>query len=169
MKNVIIRKILESDIPEIADIEVSGWNNAYKGIIDDNFLKSMNKDIQAKRLLKSYKNTEFIVALLEDEVVGFCKYVDSNKFTITNSKVDCELLALYVKPDLKFTGIGSKLFSYVVTDLKRKKKKKMILWCLKNNFSAIKFYEKMGGILSDERIIELDGLEYKEVSFLYEL
>ena len=71
MEKVIIREILESDIPKIADIEVSGWNNAYKGIIDDNFLKSMNKDIQAKRLLKSYKNTEFIVLYLRMKLLGF--------------------------------------------------------------------------------------------------
>lgn len=41
---------------------------------------------------------EFIVAELHNEVVGFCRYVDSNKFTQDMLDVDCELLALYVRP-----------------------------------------------------------------------
>ena len=35
MENVIIRNIEEKDIPSVVDIQISGWQIAYKGIIDD--------------------------------------------------------------------------------------------------------------------------------------
>ena len=43
MENVIIRNIEEKDISSVVDIQTDGWRNAYRGIIDDNFLNSMNR------------------------------------------------------------------------------------------------------------------------------
>ena len=44
MENIIIRNIKEEDLPNIVDIQISGWKTAYKGIIEDNFLNSMDRD-----------------------------------------------------------------------------------------------------------------------------
>lgn len=44
MENIIIRNIEEKDIPSVVDIQINGWKSAYKGIIDDNVLNSMNRD-----------------------------------------------------------------------------------------------------------------------------
>jgi hypothetical protein len=43
--------------------------------------------------------------------------------------IDCEITALYVKTDLKYNGIGTKLFQFVVNEFKSQSKSKMILWC----------------------------------------
>ena len=110
MENVIIRNIEEKDIPSVVDIQISGWQIAYKGIIDDSTLSSMNRDERIEKRKKDYKENGFIVAELNNEIVGFCRYIDSNKFTQDISNIDCELLALYVKPSLKYKGIGTKLF-----------------------------------------------------------
>lgn len=34
---VIIRKITEQDIPHVVEIQIKGWQTAYKGISDDEF------------------------------------------------------------------------------------------------------------------------------------
>ena len=133
MKNIIIRNIEENDIPSVVDIQINGWKTAYRGIIDDNVLNSMNRDERIEKRRKDYKENGFIVAELDNQVVGFCRYIDSNKFTQDISDVDCELLALYVKPDLKYNGIGTKLVQFVINEFKSKNKTKMILWCLKDN------------------------------------
>lgn len=44
MEDIIIRNINEKDIPSVADIQVNVWKTAYKGIIDDIILNSMNKE-----------------------------------------------------------------------------------------------------------------------------
>ena len=41
---------------------------------------------------------------------------------------------------------------YAVDDLKKQKRKNMIIWCLKDNTSARMFYEKMGGTVTEKDI-----------------
>ncbi len=169
MKNIIIRNIEENDIPSVVDIQINGWKTAYRGIIDDNVLNSMNRDERIEKRRKDYKENGFIVAELDNQVVGFCRYIDSNKFTQDISDVDCELLALYVKPDLKYNGIGTKLVQFVINEFKSKNKTKMILWCLKDNEPSKKFYTKMGGEIIKERVIEIGEKGYCGVGFVYNI
>ena len=169
MENIIIRNIEEKDIPNVVDIQIDGWKSAYKGIIDDNVLNSMNRDERIKKRSNDYKENGFIVAELNNQVVGFCRYIDNNKFTQDISSIDCELLALYVNPDLKYNGIGTKLFQFVTNEFKSKNRTKMILWCLKDNEPSKKFYTKMGGKIIKERKIEIGEKEYLEVGFEYNI
>ncbi len=169
MKNIIIRNIEENDIPSVVDIQINGWKTAYREIIDDNVLNSMNREERIEKRRKDYKENGFIVAELDNQVVGFCRYIDSNKFTQDISNVDCELLALYVKPDLKYNGIGTKLVQFVINEFKSKNKTKMILWCLKDNEPSKKFYTKMGGEIIKERVIEIGEKGYCEVGFVYNI
>lgn len=110
-----------------------------------------------------------IVERMKDQVVGFCRYLDSNKFTQDVSNIDCELLSLYVDPKWKHKGIGTKLFQFVINEFKRKNKTEMILWCLKENDPSKAFYTTMGGKMSEERKIEIGEKEYLEVGFEYKL
>ena len=169
MENIIIRNIEEKDIPSVVDIQIDGWKSAYKGIVDDNILKSMNRNERIAKRKNDYKENGFIVAELNNQVVGFCRYIDSNKFTQDIPNIDCELLALYVKPKLKYNGIGTRLFQFVINDFKSKNKNKMILWCLKDNEPSKKFYTKMGGKIIKERTIEIGEKEYLEVGFEYNI
>ena len=169
MENIIIRNIEEEDIPSVVDIQINGWKSAYKGIIDDNVLNSINRDDKIEKRKKDHKENGFIVAELNNQVVGFCRYIDSNKFTQDMLDIDCELLALYVKPNLKYNGIGTKLFQFVVNEFKSKNKTKMILWCLKDNEPSKKFYTKMGGKIVKERAIEIGEKSYYEVGFMYNI
>ena len=169
MENVIIRNIEEKDIPIVVDIQIDGWKSAYKGIVDDNILNSMNRNERIEKRRNDYKENGFIVAELNNQVVGFCRYIDSNKFTQDISNIDCELLALYVNPDLKYNGIGTKLFQFVTNEFKSKNRTKMILWCLKDNEPSKKFYTKMGGRIIKERKIEIGEKEYLEVGFEYNI
>lgn len=169
MENIIIRNVKKEDIPNVVDININGWKIAYKGIIDDDFLNSINREEKIEKIKKDYKENGFIVAELDKEVVGFCRYIDSNKFTQDISGIDCELLALYVKPDFKYKGIGTKLFKFVTSEFKNKNKTKMILWCLKDNEPSKMFYEKMGGEIVKEKIIKIGEKDYYEVGFIYNI
>lgn len=169
MEDIIIRNIEEKDIPEVVDIQIDGWKSAYKGIVDDNILNSMDRNERIEKRRNDYKENSFIVAELNNQVVGFCRYIDSNKFTQDISDIDCELLALYVKPNLKYNGIGTKLFQFVINEFKSKNKTKMILWCLKDNEPSKKFYTKMGGKVIRERTVEIGEKEYLEVGFGYNI
>lgn len=167
MEDIIIREMKEEDIPSIADIQVNGWKTAYRGIIDDDYLDTINRDEIIERRKKGYKQNDFIVAELKKEVVGFCWYIDDNSFTPNETDIDCEIIALYVRPDLKYQGIGTKLFQYATNEIKSKNKTKMAVWCLKDNEPAKLFYTKMGGKMAKEKIVEIGGKNYSEVGFLF--
>lgn len=81
--------------------------------------------------------------------------------------IDCEIIALYVRPDLKYQGIGTNLFQYATNEIKSKNKTKMVVWCLKNNEPAKMFYTKKGGEIAKEKIVEIGGKNYSEAGFLF--
>lgn len=169
LKDIVIRNIEVNDIASVVDIQIEGWKAAYKGIIDDSYLNSMNRDERIERRKKDYKENGFIVAEYNNEIVGFCRYIDNNKNTIDMDNIDCELIALYVKPSLKYNGIGTKLFEYVKEEFRDKNKRKMIIWCLKDNEASKRFYTRMGGKIIKERKIKIGKEEYLEVGFIYDI
>ena len=166
--DIIIRNIKEDDLPDVIEIQINGWKNAYSGIIDDSFLNSMNKEKQLERRKQDYQKGYFIVAVQNNQIVGFSRYDD--KIVSDDSEgYDSEIIALYVKPDIKGIGIGTKIINYIKNDLKQKGNKKMIIWCLKENFPSRKFYEKMGGTIVNEHYITFGEKKYPEVAFGFEL
>lgn len=168
---MIIRNVKKEDLKEVVDIKIKGWQAAYKGIVDDNYLNNLSNEFEdrVKKMENDYMDNGFIVAELNDEIVGFCRYVFNNSFSPNKDDFDCELCALYVRPDLKYLGIGTKMFNYVINEFKRDNKKKMILWCLKDNEPSKKFYCKMGGKITGEKDVELGGKQYQECCFEYDI
>ena len=169
MDNITIRKGVYEDIPSIVDIKINGWKIAYKGIIDDEFLNSMKKETHIKRMQDNYKKTNIVVAQVNNKVVGFCRYLDNNSFSENIENADCEIIALYVLPELKRQGIGTKMFNYVKRELKAKNKNHMVIWCLKENKNSKKFYEKMGGTIVAEKQATFEDKQYPKVCFIFDI
>ncbi len=168
---MIIRRARIEDIPAITDIQIGGWLAAYRGMISDEDLEKM-KASRAERIARHTNNIKtmtYIVAEKDGEIVGFSRYIDNNSFS-PDFDVDCELLALYVKPDCKRQGIGKALMNYVKDEFRKQGKKRMILWCLRDNYPSRAFYEAMGGKLAERgKDFDLDGHKYPEAGFIYEL
>ena len=99
--NLIIRNIELKDIRGAATIKVRGWQEAYKDILDKEYLDSLDITQKESNMLSNYKENGFIVAELENRIVGFSRYIDNNSMSTEISEADCELLALYVEPKLK--------------------------------------------------------------------
>ena len=150
---MLIRKVKYEDIEQIVDIDIKDWKIMYRGIIDDNILKNLDRNKKIEKYKKRYETEKIIVAENHETVLGFCWYDDN----IENEKngADSEIVAIYVDCDNLGNGIG---------------KRKMILWCLEKNENARKFYEKMGGkLVNDEKYFEIEGQKYKEVGYIYNI
>lgn len=167
--DIIIRNVRREDLEDVVDIQITGWQNAYKGIIDQDYLDNMDREERLNKRLNDYQNTGFLVAEYKGEVVGFVRYIFNNEHTPNIDGVDCELLAIYVRYSKRGLGIGKKLFNKVVEEFKDANKTKMVLWCLKDNENSKVFYSKMGGKLYREKEIEIGGKNYKEICFMYVL
>lgn len=168
MKEFIIRNVEYNDLRAVAEIAIRGWQTAYRGIVDDDYLDNLSIEENYQKRLKDYKENGFIVAEKDNEVLGFCRYRIGSYYQDEYPEVDCELCALYVKPEEKRNGIGKALVEYVKNEFRKNNLNKMLLWCFKDNYPSRAFYEKMGGKLCGETTC-IRGREYKEVGFIYEL
>ena len=167
MEDIIIRRMNIEDSEAVTDILISSWQTAYRGIVSDEHLDNMDRPSLVERRRKQYK--DYIVAVSDGEVVGYCWYVNDSSFTNDVSDIDSEVVALYVKPELKRHGVGRTMLSYAIDDLKKQDRKRMIIWCLKDNTPSRLFYESMGGTIVGEHKIHIGNRDYDEVGFLYTL
>lgn len=163
---MICRFAQESDIESIAKIKVEGWQTAYRGIVDDEYLDALSVEKQSALLMK-YPLSSFIVAERGGNAVGFCR-ISPGSHT-DGVKLDCEIREIYIRPDLKRRGIGTMLFKYAVKELICRGYTIMSLCVFEKNASARKFYEKMGGKLKSNRTVNLSNRSYPAVEYVFDL
>ena len=142
----MIRFYKENEIGQIAKIIDEDWKIAYKGIINQEYLDSLNYKDREKRIREKYKKEKGIVYVEDNLVKGYCRFGQSKK-----EKELGEVYALYVKNEFRKFGIGKKLLEKAEEMLKNNGYKEMIIWCLQENKIGRNFYEKQGGILYKER------------------
>lgn len=164
---MIIRPIEKGDLNEVARIKVEAWNDSYKGIVDDEYLKNMNYKRTADKWLNNFDNENFIVAVYEDKIVGFCRYGERIDELERFTEYDGEIYAIYIDKNFKRKGIGKEMVEYASNELKKQGKAKALIWCLKDNINARKFYEKIEGKFLGNKKSNIGGKEYDEVAYGY--
>ncbi|MDO4760059.1 MAG: GNAT family N-acetyltransferase [Candidatus Saccharibacteria bacterium] len=164
-----IRNLTADDVLGVAQIKINSWKETYKEIIKDEFLDSLSVETQAQQFAKLVGSDNFIVAILNGEVVGFCRFIYDNSLSPNIDYADCELAAIYVRPDLKGQGIGTKMFKEAMKRFKDQNKTTMILWCLADNVNSVEFYKHMGGEIKEERMVGVGDKQYKEVGIVYDV
>jgi ribosomal protein S18 acetylase RimI-like enzyme len=161
----MIRKAINCDLESIAQINVSAWKINYKGIIDDDFIKTRTFEWVYKRWKESnwLEDNESITFVYEED--SFLKgYVSGKK----NEKYDCEIVSIYVDPQYQNQGIGKKLLNHEQEYFKGIGCKNMIVWTIKGFQNNI-FYEKYGGVILEKREIELGNKKYPGIGFVFKL
>ncbi len=167
------RKAEISDALGITKVHVDTWRSAYKGIISDKFLQSLDYKGRESRWKERLENQEekhfFYVA--EDELrniigfaVGALEQFEPNIEDPITSKYDGELLAIYVLEDYQTKGIGANLVQKVIKDLLEHSINSMLVWVLKES-KYCAFYERLGGKYLTENYKEIGGDKYIVVSY----
>ena len=171
MDNIIIERMKEEDIEQVAKILIDSWRIAYKDIIDETFLQNLCLEEKIEKLKKEYKVKEYTIARDKEinEIIGVTRFGKRLDELDRFIEYDGEIYALYVKPELLRKKIGSKLLLYAKERLKEQGSHKMIIWCLKENQPSRKFYESMGGIWLGEKMRNIGGKDYPLVGYGYEI
>jgi len=159
---IIIRKAEKEDVMQISEILVEDWQKAYRGIIDSDFLDSMSVDKRYEIEVKRYD--KYLVAADGNEILGYAWLEAAEDET-----ADCEIIALYVRYSKRNNGIGKLLMQHAIGYLREMGKKRMIIWCLKENHDSRRFYEKVGGKEFQTGSHNWGGKEYEMISYLYDL
>ena len=161
-EQLIIRNAISDDARQIAEIIVEDWKIAYKGIIDNDYLDSLSVEERYQRELQRYQL--YRVAEINGEILGLAWNEIAD-----NEDSDCEIIALYIKSGKRKSGIGRAIFHDSVEHFKAAGKSKMIIWCLKENYEARKFYEKMGGVEYKSGTHKWGNRDYDIISYVYNL
>ena len=159
---MVIRKAGEEDVRAVSEIIVEGWQTAYRGIIDGDFLDSLSVESQYQRDVRRFG--KYRVAADERGVLGFAW-----NEVMDGEDADCEIIALYVRASERKKGVGRALLQDAMDAFRKAGRKRMIIWCLKENHEARKFYEKTGGRVFRDGTHNWGGREYDMISYLYRL
>ncbi len=159
---------MKKDALRVAEIQVSSWRKGYQDIIDERYLSSL--DIQKKA--EGWKtgieiNPHFIrlVISLKGKILGFAVGLEN---TDELQQAHAEVAAFYIDPDSWGNGLGKKLFKELKDQFQQKGWRVSFLWVLQENHRARSFYEKQGGILTNQKkFITLGGIDYPLVSYLF--
>lgn len=166
---MLVRTAQLADAEKIAEISVNGWRTAYKNIVPDSYLAEISyqdrleKWCQVLEEIKAGDNSRIVlVAENAQQVAG---YICGGKSREDDLPFDAELYAIYIDPEQKQKGIGSKLFFALVKWLIDKNYQSMFCRVLDKNPSR-KFYEKLGGqLLSDKTTKAFKGKILIEVAY----
>lgn len=167
-----IRPMTLADCDRVAEIRVGGWQSAYQGLIPQSYLDSLDvaQDAERRRdyLTRGDGGGLDLVAELKGKVVGWACHGPYRDGEVRTE--DAELYALYVDPGRYGDGIGHALLQESVRRCTAAGHARMLLWVLKHNTRARRFYER-SGFRPDgaEEPFEVHGVEVPEVRYTREL
>jgi GNAT superfamily N-acetyltransferase len=144
-----LREARVGDEPAVADIHVRAWQEAYRGLIPDEFLDELDP---ADRAATYTFEADFpdapttLVAVQEGEdcgevILGFATFCRSRD---ADAPDHGEVVALYVDPDRYEGGVGRMLMREARRRLWEGGYTDALLWVLDGNDRAARFYEREG-------------------------
>lgn len=150
--DIRLRKALQADVPEIAQIHVDSWITAFAGLMPDKYINGYSCSSRIDEwdnVIKTNAET-VVVAETDSKIVGFMSYSAHLHFSDT-----LELSKLYLCPSVYGKSLGSQLLTHLISEAETNNIKAINLYVLDNNESAIRFYKKHGfeycdGYVSEE-------------------
>ncbi|PIB11749.1 MULTISPECIES: GNAT family N-acetyltransferase [Streptomyces] len=160
------------DCDRVAEIRVRGWQTAYKGLIPQPYLDTLSVEEDAARrrtyVERGDRAVVDLIAEQDGEVVGWACHGPYRDGEVRTE--DVELYAIYVHPDRVGEGVGRALLRESVGRCAAAGYERMLLWVLKENTLARRFYERAGfGPDGAEEPFDVDGVAVPEVRYVRSL
>jgi len=168
MTSPTLRLANPSDAYDLAEMHVSTWQVAYRGLLPDDFLDGLTVAARAERWLQILTDSlrQVWVACEADRIVGFASLGISRDDDALPHQTG-EIYGLYVHPDEWRRGIGSELMVQALHALELKGYAEATLWVLRGNKRARDFYEASGFVPDDAAKVDTNaaGISFDEVRY----
>jgi ribosomal protein S18 acetylase RimI-like enzyme len=148
-----VREATARDAAAVARVHLASWRAAYRGLVPDAFLESLNLGERTARWREQLTHRPLgqVTHLVEvdGEIVGFvaggaCRDEDAGAGV-------GELYAIYVEPGSWRRGFGGLLQTASLESLRERGSAEARLWVLEGNAAARAFYERSGWSADDAR------------------
>ena len=164
-----IREANLSDASEITQVNIRSWQESYAGMIRQSYLDAIdyNERLNLRKRIPGNTQGLHLVATTQDKVIGFC---DAGPLRLQQSfyKEAGQLYTLYILKEHQGQGIGKNLFCKAQTWLRENNISPFLVWVLKENTLARRFYESRGGTLIGQDTFTLEEEDYPEVIYRFE-
>lgn len=141
-----IRTARLEDARQIAELHVHSWRAAYRGIVPDSLLDSLSVEAWAERwqerLSRAGETTNLVLALGQ-RLIGLAAAGPARD-------ADCdplrtrEVYAIYLRSEYWGQGHGKALYFAIENQMRRSDAIDAVLWVLRDNVRALRFYEAQG-------------------------
>ncbi|MBR8638797.1 GNAT family N-acetyltransferase [Streptomyces tuirus] len=158
-----------ADCDRVAEIRVRGWQSAYQCLIPQSYLDGLSvaEDAERRRAHLTRGDGSKVDLVAEDahgEVVAWACHGPYRDGEVRTS--DAELYAIYVHPDHVGQGAGQALLAESVARCSAAGRDRLLLWVLKENSRARRFYERAGFHADGaEEPFEVEGVTVPEVRY----
>ena len=164
-----VRRARMEDAHAIASVWAESWRDAYRGIVPDDYLNSIDverwADRQRRYMGESHGAATTFVAEVDGRIVG---WTSNGPNRDTSLPFAGELYTLYISPEHQRRGIGRRLMKVAAKSLVEAGMASMLLWVLADNRNARRFYEAAGGRVADEQHVTFGGASLREVAYGWE-
>ncbi|WP_344395790.1 GNAT family N-acetyltransferase [Streptomyces vastus] len=135
-----------ADCERVAEIRIRGWQSAYAGLIPQSYLDGLDLADEISRRRAHFEQAgEGVLNLVAEssgKVVGWSCHGPYRGGELPTK--DAELYAIYVHPDHLSQGVGQALLRESTARCATAGNARMLLWVLKENAQARRFYERAG-------------------------
>lgn len=144
-----IRSAHPQDAAEIAQVHITTWQAAYRGLLPDALLDhlSLTQRTQEWQEILTHPDGQVLVCTRAadkgEEIVGFAALGACRDADLAGERVG-EIYAIYLRPDCWGKGYGAALMSEALTQLQMQGYPLVTLWVLAGNERAMRFYRAAG-------------------------
>lgn len=165
-QGLLIRYAVLDDADAIGRLHVRAWQNAYRGVMPDEYLDSLQADDRIEMwrgIISQPDQSPLLVAVEADEVAGFAAFGEERSRTCA---LCGELYAMNLDPDHWGRGIGRVLLRRVTDALMAMGYQEAVLWVVPQNKRARALYESEGWVADGgESSEEILGVSVTEVRY----
>ena len=162
----LIRTARADDALALARIHVDTWRTTYVGIVPGEHLAGLSYERSHAKWAEYLSNAPsgaatFVAAAPAVGIVGFAS---CGPLREALPGFDGELYTMYLRKAFQGMGYGRLLVAQAACHLAGAGYRSLALWVLKDN-PACHFYERLGGVRTGEKVIEIGGKALTDVAY----
>lgn len=142
-----IKKITLNDLAELKALSIKTFTDTFaKDNTPEDLKDYLDQAYTEKKLTSELQNeqSEFYFIYSDDQLAGYLKLNVNDAQTETIEENALEIERIYIDSDFKRLGLGKMLYNKAIERAKALSKNAIWLGVWERNFSAMKFYHKMG-------------------------